>query len=244
MLRGISVDLAIKEFELRTEGGKVVDDPFDMPEDEALLFVITEASIMGATVCPFPAFADANIELLAAAEGYQLARVTNLSTMQLATTEEVVPAPEEDGEGQASLVEDLRGLLADSASMGVSARGFAWNVQGSDFSEARALFLAIEKDISAGIGRLADSIRQLGGRAPVSLSEIEALRSVGDASDLVTIFDMTANLKTQNDRVLAALNRAHLTAVGASEEGTANFLAERIDRHQRWDWQLRVSIAA
>lgn len=246
VLRGVSVDLAIHEYELRGEDGSTLDPEGDLDLDARVIFAVTEATIMGATVCPFPAFADANIELLAAADGVQYARLTYGAISLVAAPEvpEVIVAPEPDGEGQASLVDGLRGLLADSASMGVSARGFAWNVQGSDFSEARGLYLAIEKDVNGSIGKLADSIRQLGGRAPVSLTEIESLRSVKDASDLITVFDMTANLKSQNDKVLAALSAAHVTAINANEEGIANFLAERLDKHQRWEWQLRVSIAA
>lgn len=64
VLRGISVDLAIKEYEERwgddVEGG--MTDPFF---GESFLLVVKEAVIMGATVCPFPAFAEAGIELLA-----------------------------------------------------------------------------------------------------------------------------------------------------------------------------------
>jgi hypothetical protein len=60
----VSVDLAIKEYEERwgddVEGG--MTDPF---LGESFLLVVKQAVIMGATVCPFPAFADADIEITA-----------------------------------------------------------------------------------------------------------------------------------------------------------------------------------
>ncbi len=62
MLRGVSVDLAIREFETQGEDG----EPAEMDGGESrVVFAVTSASIMGATVCPFPAFADASIALLA-----------------------------------------------------------------------------------------------------------------------------------------------------------------------------------
>jgi Phage Mu protein F like protein len=78
MLTGVSVDLAIREYELRGEDGQPLDEE-DMFDPEArVIFAVTDASIMGATVCPFPAFADATIELLASGvdRPYDRARMT------------------------------------------------------------------------------------------------------------------------------------------------------------------------
>ena len=65
VLRGVSVDLAIREFEIRGEDGEALGDDADPFTEDRVIFAVTDASIMGATVCPFPAFADAHIELLA-----------------------------------------------------------------------------------------------------------------------------------------------------------------------------------
>jgi len=74
LITGVSVDLAIREYELRSSRTGQEVDPYseDLEEDDRLIFAVTDASIMGATVCPFPAFADATIELLA---GGSMARV-------------------------------------------------------------------------------------------------------------------------------------------------------------------------
>ncbi len=56
-LRGVSIDLA-------TEGDEVVElEPADGEEYGDMLYVVTEGKIMGATVCPFAAFAEATIML-------------------------------------------------------------------------------------------------------------------------------------------------------------------------------------
>lgn len=56
-LRGVSIDLA-------TESDEVVElEPADGEEFGEMLYVVTLGKIMGATVCPFPAFAEASIML-------------------------------------------------------------------------------------------------------------------------------------------------------------------------------------
>lgn len=70
MLRGVSVDLAIREFEFRPKDDSVDEDEVDLLDllfGADMLYVVTDASIGAATVCPFPAFADAEIALVSSA---------------------------------------------------------------------------------------------------------------------------------------------------------------------------------
>jgi DNA-binding ferritin-like protein len=52
---------------------------------------------------------------------------------------------------------------------------------------------------------------------------------------------LTALLKA-NEEVLATLDMAFKVANAENEQGVANFIAERIDSHKKWSWQLRESI--
>lgn len=72
MMTGVSVDLAVKEAEeLYGEPGE--DAPDGAVEDPMMggsfLLVVKKGVILGATVCPFPAFGDADIETLLASAG-------------------------------------------------------------------------------------------------------------------------------------------------------------------------------
>lgn len=66
MLRGVSVDLAADEVELRTKENEAIPEDDEEAWLEALfgggLMAVTRGSILGATMTPFPAFAEANIE--------------------------------------------------------------------------------------------------------------------------------------------------------------------------------------
>ncbi len=101
MLRGVSVDLAIREFEYRPK------DEADVPgEDEEIdlldvlfgvdmLFVVTDGSIGAATVCPFPAFADAEIALVSSAPlRWQTKQQSGMTVVEVEAPAETVPVDE------------------------------------------------------------------------------------------------------------------------------------------------------
>lgn len=66
MLRGVSVDLAADEVELRTSDNEPIAEDDEEAWLEAIfgggLMAVTWGSILGATMTPFPAFAEANVE--------------------------------------------------------------------------------------------------------------------------------------------------------------------------------------
>jgi DNA-binding ferritin-like protein len=53
---------------------------------------------------------------------------------------------------------------------------------------------------------------------------------------------MIRNLSASNDQIISDLKEIFILANNANEQGLANFIAERIDQHQFWSWQLSVSL--
>ena len=153
--------------------------------------------------------------------------------------------PMAEGTPTADLVAALRRTLADALTFYLRAHGFHWNVVGSDFTEYHALFEAIYEDALGSLDPIAESIRKLDGVAPFRLPELMALRSIPDASLVAPLpAAMTADLLEANEMMLDTLRGAFTIAAGtADEQGIANLLAERIDSHQKWSWQLRSSLA-
>lgn len=136
----------------------------------------------------------------------------------------------------------LQPVLANVVSMYLSAHGAHWNVTGSDFAEYHELFGEIYDDVYGSVDPIAENILKLGGRAPVGLHALTALENVPDVVDTLTPGSFAQQLVTVNDGVLASLQTAFGVANGLNEQGVANFLAERIDAHQKWRWQLRASL--
>jgi DNA-binding ferritin-like protein len=53
--------------------------------------------------------------------------------------------------------------------------------------------------------------------------------------------DLTNDILIANAVMLNGLRRAFDIANQANEQGIANFIAERIDMHAKWDWQLKAT---
>jgi hypothetical protein len=133
-LRGNSVDLAIREYELAPRsdfdesGHRVREtdvDPFELlfaEGDDAKLVVVFRDCVIGmSTVCPFPAFADAQIAVVAGASPLEW-RYTRQQTFSVTRRASVAagnePAPEVEVEPPAPVESpDLEGLTASAAGL-------------------------------------------------------------------------------------------------------------------------------
>lgn len=141
------------------------------------------------------------------------------------------------------VVAALRVLLANTVSFYLRAHGFHWNVKGPDFAQYHALFEAIYEDVFESVDPIAENILKLNGMAPFRLPELMALRTIVDQPVAAPMpADMTADLLAGNDALLSSLQVAFDAAVGANQQGIADFIAGRIDQHQKWGWQLRSSL--
>jgi starvation-inducible DNA-binding protein len=141
------------------------------------------------------------------------------------------------------LVASLRKCHGNTFVMYFKAHAFHWNVEGIHFSQYHDFFADLYGDLFGAIDPLAENIRKLGAYAPVGLNEVYAQAAVND-SDLKgdSIKEMLAILVEDNDTVLACLNETFALATAANKQGVANFIADRIDIHEKHAWQLRASL--
>lgn len=142
----------------------------------------------------------------------------------------------------ANLSNSLQALLADVVSFYLRAHGYHWNVEGPDFSEYHGLFAEIYSDVYESIDPLAENIRKLDHYAPYKLSDFMAMRSLEDTTVSTDARDMAVDLLEANRAILFSLNKTFAACMTENQQGVANFIAERIDSHQKWAWQLRSSV--
>lgn len=145
-------------------------------------------------------------------------------------------------EGKPDLVEELTEALADVVSFYFRAHGAHWNVKGPDFSEYHALFAEIYEDVYGSIDPIAENLRKLGAPAPFQLAAFIALGELEDANVGSDARALAADLLSANEVVLNELNVVFTCATEMNQQGIANFIAERIDAHQKWKWQLSSSL--
>lgn len=144
--------------------------------------------------------------------------------------------------GSPDVAAALRLLLGDVVTFYFRAHGYHWNVKGQDFSQYHELFGEIYEDAYGSVDPIAENMLKMGVDAPYRLSEFVSNRTLQDSAATPTEpRAMASDLLAANRQVLTTLNMAFTTANAANEQGIANFLAERIDMHQKWSWQLQSS---
>jgi HK97 family phage prohead protease len=140
------------------------------------------------------------------------------------------------------LIDSLRELLSDTVSFYFQAHGSHWNVRGQDFSQYHDLFGDIYEDAYSAIDPTAENIRKLGGEAPFLLQDFVNLSSVRQMSMGNSTSELATELLQANEQILMCLRNTFEVAEELDEQGICNFLADRIDQHQKWGWQLRASL--
>jgi len=146
------------------------------------------------------------------------------------------------GEPMSALTKSLKALLADVFTVYLQAHGYHWNVEGADFSQYHALFDSIVDDTYGSIDPIAENIRKMEDVAPFTLEKLIELRTIEFRDVQVNPKAMAKELLKTNESLVERLKEVFKVANDADEQGIANFIAERIDMHQKWSWQLRVSI--
>ena len=142
------------------------------------------------------------------------------------------------------LTEGLKSMVADLVVFKFKAHGYHWNVEGKDFSEYHDFFAAIYEDADGSIDPFAENIRKLNDYAPYKISRVLELSTLPESDVTSNAQVMVSDLLQSNDMLISKLKHLFDVANDDNEQGIANFVAERIDAHQKWSWQLRASLHA
>lgn len=141
------------------------------------------------------------------------------------------------------LASEVTGLLGDITVFKFHAHGFHWNVKGPDFKEYHAFFLEIYEDADDAIDAFAEIVRQLGYDAPFLLTDLASLACYQPAASGSDRRSMTSSLYIANQAVIEHLKDVFDVATECREQGIANYIADRIAKHQFWAWQLGASVS-
>lgn len=133
-------------------------------------------------------------------------------------------------------------LLANVTVMYYKAHQFHWNVEGQDFVQYHEFFGDLYSDIYGSVDPIAELLRKLDEYAPVSLDELFKYKTIEEETTrAVLLSDMLVSLTKANDEVLTSLNKVCELAIQNKQQGIANFIADRIDTHQKHAWFLKAS---
>jgi starvation-inducible DNA-binding protein len=136
----------------------------------------------------------------------------------------------------------IKVLLANATVMYYKAHQFHWNIEGIEFTQYHDFLGDLYIDVYNSVDSIAELLRKLDDYAPVSIDELYKYKTLEEETTrVVLISDILASLLKANEEVLASLNKVFALAVAANKQGMADFIAGRIDAHDKHGWFLRAS---
>ena len=138
-----------------------------------------------------------------------------------------------------TLVEMMRKVLADTFAMYLKAHNYHWNVEGPNFPQYHEFFGNLYEELHGAVDPIAEEIRALDAYAPGSFSRFMELTDIQDELNVPMGRDMAVKLLADNAIVLSTLNMAFKLANEFDKQGLADFVAGRIDVHNKHAWMLR-----
>lgn len=141
-----------------------------------------------------------------------------------------------------SVVENLNKVLADTYALRLKTQNYHWNVEGERFKSLHELFEEQYDALAAAVDEIAEHIRQLGVKAPGSLSAFNELKSISDADDNLDANGMVHSLMESHEAVAKTVEAARAAAEDAGDEVVNDFMIGRLTEHRKAAWFLRSSL--
>lgn len=133
----------------------------------------------------------------------------------------------------------LNALLADVFALYMKTKNFHWHVSGPHFRSLHLLFDEHGDQIFAMTDEIAERVRKLGGTTLHSIGHIGRLQRIADNdADYVDPLDMLAELREDNQSLIASMREAHSLCDEQNDVGTGSKLEEWIDQAEKRVWFL------
>lgn len=134
---------------------------------------------------------------------------------------------------------EARTALADTFFMYQKAHSYHWNVEGKDFPQLHEFFGNLYDELFDAVDPIAEHIRTLGEYAPRNIEEMYDDKSVDCKNSAKNARDMVSDLSITNEQVIISLNILFKELQSKNKQGFMNFIADRIDAHEKHGWMLR-----
>jgi starvation-inducible DNA-binding protein len=133
----------------------------------------------------------------------------------------------------------LNVLLADMFALYMKTKNFHWHVSGPHFRGLHLMFDEQAEQIFATTDEIAERVRKVGGLTLHSIGEIARLQRIADNdADYVDPLDMVAELRSDNQALVASLRETHELCDEETDVATASLIENWIDQAERRVWFL------
>jgi len=133
----------------------------------------------------------------------------------------------------------LNALLADTFALYLKTKNFHWHASGPHFRDYHLLLDEHADQIFAMTDDIAERVRKLGGTTIRSIGHIARLQRISDNdADFVDPQDMLAELREDNEALLASMRQAHDLCDEENDVATTSLIEVWIDQTERRVWFL------
>lgn len=141
------------------------------------------------------------------------------------------------------LAKGLSGVLADTYELTVKSHLYHWNVVGPLFKSIHEMTEEHYQNLFEAADDLAERVRALGYRAPVSMKNGEMTLSISLPSNgLPNAHEMIADLVDSHETIAKKMRDLAIRAGEKEDVVTEDLLTERISFHEQAAWMLRALI--
>jgi starvation-inducible DNA-binding protein len=133
----------------------------------------------------------------------------------------------------------LNGILADTFALYIKTKNFHWHMSGPHFRDYHLMLDDHGAQLFASTDVIAERVRRVGGNTLRSIGDIARHTRIADNdAPYVTPDDMLAELREDNQRVIAAMREAHDVCDEHNDVATASLLETYIDEAEKRVWFL------
>ena len=132
-------------------------------------------------------------------------------------------------------------VLADSYALYLKTQNFHWNVEGNQFFSLHNLFEEQYTELAAAIDEIAETIRQLGQKAPGGFSKFINLTSIEEGNEDAKAEEMVTQLVADQQKVMDSITEALNIAQEVDDEVTIGILVDRLSAHRKAKWMLSAT---
>ena len=137
------------------------------------------------------------------------------------------------------LADNLKTLLASVYGFSIKVQYFHWNVEGDNFPQYHDFFANLYEEVYASVDKIAEYIRTLDVYSPGSFTRFQELSIIQDQLKVPRAELMFEELYSNNEQLIGLLNECFTSATEENKQGIANFIAERLDAHEKHQWMIR-----
>jgi starvation-inducible DNA-binding protein len=124
----------------------------------------------------------------------------------------------------------------------LKAHFFHWNVEGPDFYQYHKLLGKIYEEVQDSIDEFAEKIRSLNTYMPGSYTRFSMLSQIEDETKILSSREMIEELIKDNEKMKIIFTKLFKLSESLNEHGFSDFIAARIDAHDKHGWMLRSSL--